>query len=155
MTANVEGLIRSLGKGYQSIFDSGIIPYKTKPQGTQSDEFLSIDMKKEGIFLSFKNNQEKALSQVILKIAKKGSVRYFPNELPTPFQVEMSRRWVHENFGEPENSIPPRVIMKQEIGWVERFTVVDFHIPITMQIRYDMEEMVEAIVFLPTSELRW
>lgn len=155
MTANVENLIRSLGKGYQAVFDAGIIPYKTKPQGTQSDEFLSIDMKKEGIFLSFKNNQEKTLSQVIIKILKKGRGRYFPNELPTPFQVEMSRRWVHENFGEPENSIPPRVIMKQEIGWVERFTVVDFHIPITMQIRYDMEEMVEAVTFLPTSELRW
>ncbi|EME8860182.1 DUF6392 family protein [Enterobacter mori] len=155
MTANVEVLIRSLGKGYQAVFDAGIIPYKTRPQGTQSDEFLSIDMKKEGIFLSFKNNQEKTLSQVIIKILKKGRDRYFPNELPTPFQVEMSRRWVHENFGEPENSIPPRVIMKQEIGWVERFTVVDFHIPITMQIRYDMEEMVEAVTFLPTSDLRW
>ncbi|MGV3345004.1 DUF6392 family protein [Enterobacteriaceae bacterium LUAb1] len=41
----------------------------------------------------------------------------------------MSRQWVHENVGEPENSILPRVIMKQEIGRIERFTVEDFHPP--------------------------
>lgn len=45
--------------------------------------------------------------------------------------------------------------MKQEIGRVERFTVEGFHIPITMQIRYDMADMVVAVTFLPTSELRW
>lgn len=66
----------------------------------------------------------------------------------------MSRQWVHDNVGEPENNIPPRVIMKQEIGRIERFTVEDLHIPIIMQIRYNMAEMVEAVTFLPASELR-
>lgn len=47
---------------------------------------------------------------------------------------------------EAENSIPPRVIMKQEIGWIERFSVTGLHIPITMQISYGMDEMIDLLL---------
>lgn len=46
-------------------------------------------------------------------------------------------------------------VMKMAMGWVDRFAVEGFHIPITMQIRYDMQDKVEAVTFLPTSDLRW
>lgn len=155
MTVNIEALMRSLGKSYKDIHDAGLLPYKTQPSASSGDPELSLDMAKEGVYLSFKRDG-RIFQEMTLRIQYDKVKNWtFPNELPTPLQKSMSRQWVHENFGEPENSIPPRVIMKQEIGRIERFTVEDFHIPITMQIRYDMADMVVAVTFLPTSELRW
>ena len=155
MTVNVAALIGSLGKNYQELVNTGLLAYKSEPKGASGSPTISLDMAKEGIFLAFKRDG-RILKEITLSI-QHDTLKYwsFPNELPTPLQKRMSRAWVHENFGPPEKSIPPRVIMKQEIGWIERFTVVDFHMPITMQIRYDMSEMVAAVTFLPTSELRW
>ncbi|MCU6389994.1 pyocin immunity protein [Enterobacter quasiroggenkampii] len=157
MSVNVEALIRCLGKSYQELVERGLVTYKSDPKGASGSPTISLDMAKEGVFLSFKR-EGRVLKEITLSIqhdTMKAKDWVFPNELPTPLQKSMSRQWVHENFGEPENSIPPRVIMKQEIGRIERFTVEDFHIPITMQIRYDMADMVVAVTFLPTSELRW
>ncbi|MCE9903425.1 hypothetical protein M988_1759 [Hafnia paralvei ATCC 29927] len=155
MTVNVEALIRSIGKGYQEIFYSGLIPYKTKPKGASGSPNLSLEMAKEGIFLSFKREGQ-ILKGITLKIQHEPVKNWiFPNELPSPLQKNMSRRWVHDTFGAPDKSVPPKVVMKTVFGWVDRFTVEDFDIPITMQIRYDMDDMVEAVTFIPTSELRW
>lgn len=108
-------------------------------------------MAKEGVLLAFKRDG-RILKEITLSIQHDTLKDWtFPNELPTPLQKRMSRQWVHENFGEPGNSVPPRVIMKQAIGWIERFTVEDFHIPVTMQVRYNMAEMIAAVTFLPTS----
>ncbi|QIX96819.1 DUF6392 family protein [Cedecea sp. FDAARGOS_727] len=155
MTVNVEALIRSLGKSYNEIYDAGLLPYKTQPSASSGDPDLGLEMAKEGIYLSFKRDG-RIFQEMTLRIQYDKVKNWsFPNILPAPLQKRMSRKWIHENFGPPEKSISPRVIMKHEIGWIERFTVVDFHMPITMQIRYDMPEMVEAVTFLPTSELRW
>ncbi|BES84558.1 hypothetical protein PEC302107_41090 [Pectobacterium araliae] len=155
MTVNVEALIGSFGKSYKEIHESGLLPYKTMPSATSGDPNLSLVMAKEGIYLSFKRD-DLTFQEMTLRIQyDKVKSWVFPNELPFPLQKSMSRQWVHKNIGEPENSIPPRVIMKQEIGWVERFSLRGLHIPVTMQIRYDMYEMVVAVTYLPTSELRW
>ncbi|MCV9878968.1 DUF6392 family protein [Brenneria izbisi] len=147
MTVNVEALIRSLGKSYKELIDDGVITYKNDPKGTSGSPTISLDMAKEGVYLAFAR-EGRILKEVTLSIQHDEVKNWsFPNELPSPLRKSMSRQWVHENIGEPENSIPPRVIMKQEIGWVERFTVTGFHISITMQIRYDMDEMVAAVTF--------
>ena len=62
---------------------------------------------------------------------------------------------MHDVYGKPERSIEPRVVMKRTFGWVELFTVEGFHIPVSMQVNYDLMEMVMEVAFLPTSELRW
>ncbi|WP_145515814.1 DUF6392 family protein [Yersinia aleksiciae] len=155
MTVNVEALIRSLGNSYQEIFDAGLIPYKTEPKGAPSSQKLSLDMAKEGVFLSFKRDG-KILKEISLSIENDKVKNWeFPNELPPPLQKIMSREWVHETFGQPDNVVPPKVIAKLTFGWVERFTIEGFHIPITMRIAYDIKEMVKDVTFLPTSELRW
>lgn len=40
-------------------------------------------------------------------------------------------------------------------GWVERFSIGGFHIPVTMRVAYDSDELVKSITYMPTSELRW
>jgi hypothetical protein len=61
MTVNIEKLIKQIGKAYQDIYNQGLIPYKTKPKCAVSDYNATLDLKREGIFLSFINNQEKIL----------------------------------------------------------------------------------------------
>ncbi|MEK9498471.1 DUF6392 family protein [Photorhabdus sp. P32] len=155
MTINVEALINSLGKTYQEIFDEGLIPYKTKPSGFSGDEVVCLDMVREGVFLAF-YREGKRLKEITLTLFDEKKPLYqFPNELPSPLVSQMSRQWVHEQFGEPEKSQPPEVIMKRQFGWADLYTVLDFRIPTSMQVDYDLLEQVKSIAFLPTSEVRW
>lgn len=155
MTVNVEALINGIGRTYQDLFDGGLIPYKTKPTGYPGDPDLTLDMAREGVHLTFKRDSRQLWS-VILSI-QHDSIRdwSFPNELPTPLKNSMSRHFVHEEFGDPDKCSPPEVIMNKKFGWTDLFTIVDFHIPLSMQVNYDVEDMVTSVVFLPTSELRW
>ena len=67
----------------------------------------------------------------------------------------MSRQWMHDAFGEPDNAAPPRKVANKSFGWTERYAIEDLHMPIAMQVSYDLDEMVKKITFLPTSDLRW
>uniref|UniRef100_UPI0036DF702F DUF6392 family protein n=1 Tax=Photorhabdus sp. RM322S TaxID=3342825 RepID=UPI0036DF702F len=155
MAINIEALINSLGRDYKNIFDEGLIPYKTKPSGFPGDEVICLDMIREGVFLSFYRKDRK-LKEITLTLINNNKPNYlFPGELPSPLILKMSRKWIHEHFGEPEKSHPPEMIMKRQFGWTELYTLLDFHIPTSMQISYDLTELVESLTFLPTSEVRW
>ncbi|MBS9430556.1 DUF6392 family protein [Photorhabdus akhurstii] len=155
MTINIEALINSLGKTYQEIFDKGLIPYKTKPSGFPGDSDISLDMAKEGAFLSFLR-ENKVLTEITLTLINHRRPNFiFPNELPPPLIPLMSRQWVHEHFGEPEKSLPLRKRLTREIGWTELYTLLDFRIPTSMQVDYNLLEQVRMVTFLPTSEVRW
>ncbi len=54
MTVNVDALINSLGKSYKDLLEAELIPYKTPPTGFSGDPDLSLDMAKEGVYLSFR-----------------------------------------------------------------------------------------------------
>ncbi|MBS9438234.1 pyocin immunity protein [Photorhabdus noenieputensis] len=154
MTINVEALINRLGKTYQEIFNEGLIPYKTKPSGFSGCEVVSLDMVREGAFLSFYRKDRK-LKEITLTLINNKPAYLFPSELPSPLIPKMSRKWIHEQFGEPEKSHPPEMVMKRQFGWTELYTLLDFRIPTSMQISYDLTEQVESLTFLPTSEVRW
>jgi hypothetical protein len=112
-------------------------------------------MAKEGLSLAFKR-EGRILTEITMNIQhEKVNGWEFPNELPSPLQKTMSRQWVHETFGEPERSVPPKVIMKKVFGWVELFTVEGFALPLSMQFDYDLMDRVKEVAFIPTSELRW
>ncbi|NHB90997.1 DUF6392 family protein [Photorhabdus cinerea] len=155
MTINVEALINSLGKSYQEIFDEGLIPYKTKPTGFPGDSDISLDMVKEGVFLSFLR-ENKILTEITLTLIDHKRPNFiFPNKLPSPLIPLMFRQWIHEHFGDPEKSLPPRKRLTKEIGWTELYTLLDFRLPTSMQVDYDLLEQVRLVTFLPTSAVRW
>ncbi|MCY2668112.1 DUF6392 family protein [Klebsiella pneumoniae] len=52
--------MKQLGKPYQDFYEQGLIPYKTKPTITVSDDIFRLDMRRERIFSSFINNQKKS-----------------------------------------------------------------------------------------------
>lgn len=82
MTANIKKLINGLGKSYQELTDDGLITYKSPPTASSGDPDLSLDMAKEGLFLSFKRDG-RILQSVVLKIQNDRVKNWvFPNELP-------------------------------------------------------------------------
>ncbi|MBN3263012.1 DUF6392 family protein [Pectobacterium brasiliense] len=157
MTVNVNALIRYLGGTYSDIANADLIPYKKTPKGASGSPILSLDMPKEGVFLAFDRNG-KCLKEITLMIQNQ-SVRgwVFPNELPAPLlkQNKMTRKWVHEVFGNPIRSTPPQIVMNVPFGWVDLFSTEDFHIPVSIQIDYDEDDIVKEVAYIPTEALRW
>lgn len=155
MTVNVDKLINSLGNNYSELIERKLITYKSPPTASSGDPDLSLDMAKEGLFLSFKR-EGRILQAIVLKIQNdKFKDWEFPNELPSPLRKSMSRQWVHENIGEPLRSSPPKVIMRRAFGWTDLYEATGRTNPTSMQISYDVEDNVRSITFMPTSELRW
>ncbi len=114
-------------------------------------DHISLDMIKEDVYLAFRrDNKALFVVTIILFDSDKLSYQFF-NELPPPLIPMMSRQWIHEHFGELERSHPP----KHQFGWKELYTLLDFHIPTSMQISYELLERVEYMTFLPTSEVGW
>lgn len=86
MTVNVNELINSLGKSYKELTDNELITYKSPPTDSSGDPDLSMDMAKEGIFLSFKRNC-RVLQAIVLTIQNERAMEWtFPNELLSPLQ---------------------------------------------------------------------
>ncbi|WP_165699729.1 DUF6392 family protein, partial [Chimaeribacter arupi] len=125
------------------------------PTGFSGDPDLSLDMAKEGVYLSFRR-AGRVLQDVTLIIQRPEMKKWlFPNRLPFCLEKEMTIAKVHHLFGEPLRSTPPKVVMKRAIGRADLYTIKELPIPVSMQIRYDIENRVELVSFFPTSELRW
>ncbi|APS29874.1 DUF6392 family protein [Pectobacterium brasiliense] len=155
MSVNVEALIDSLGRTYQEIFDAGLIPYKTKPTGFSGDPDVSLDMVKEGVYLSF-NRSDRVLNEITLTFFDDDKKSWiFPNELNLPLKKHMSRDYVHEFFGIPVKTSPPEIILKRQFGWIELYSLEGKYLPTSMQINYTLDEVVKTITFLLTSTVRW
>jgi len=67
MKVNIEKLIKQIGKAYQDIMTKVKSPAKI-PTGTVVDDIARLDMRREGVFLSFVNNLEKNLEEVTLRL---------------------------------------------------------------------------------------
>ncbi|MGV3345561.1 DUF6392 family protein [Enterobacteriaceae bacterium LUAb1] len=155
MTVNINTLIDCLGKSYQELIESELLVYKSPPKGASGSPILSLDMGREGIFLSFWR-EGRILKSITLTIQDDDiSSWIFPNELPAPLLRKMTRSWVHENIGEPVRSSPPKVIMKREFGWTDLYEDNDRPMPTSMQFSYDIADNVRSVTYLPTYELRW
>jgi hypothetical protein len=155
MTVNINALINSLGKTYKEILDAELIQYKTPPTGDSGDPDISLDMAKEGVYLSFKRDG-RTLQELTLSILRPEIKNWvFPNELPLDLQKDMTRSWIHEKFGEPTKTAEPRVVMKRRFGRIDLYGINSFQIPLSMRFDYDLDEKVKEVTFLPTANVRW
>jgi len=150
MSINVEKLIKQIGKAYQDIYNQGLIPYKTKPKCTVSDYNATLDLKREGIFLSFINNQEKNLKEVTLRLEDNNKTDWlFPNPLPFGLEPVMTQEWVRDRFGHPMIYIEAQIIMTIYVGVDEIYIlpVPDQNIAVTFS--YNKYFFVSRITFIP------
>ncbi|CFR16637.1 MULTISPECIES: DUF6392 family protein [Yersinia] len=149
MSIDVEKLIKQIGKGYENIYEQGLIPYKMKPSGTVSDDILRLDMKREGIFLSFINNQDKNLKEVTLWLEDESKTDWvFPNSMPFGLQPVMTQRWVRELFGQPMTYVDARVIMTIYVGVEETYVLPVPDQNIAVAFSYNKYFFVSSITFI-------
>ncbi len=122
MSLNVEKLIKNLRKSYLDIYEQGLIPYKTKPSGTVSDDIYRLDMEtRGGYFYHFFNNQDKNLKEVTLRLEDENKTDWlFPNLLPFGLEPVMTQRWVRDRFGHPITYVDACVIMTLFMSGVEK-----------------------------------
>lgn len=155
MTVNINALITYLGKSYKDICAAKLISYSTEPKGHSGSPTISLDMVKEGVFLSFLR-KNRILKEITLYLQRDGNSDWiFPNDLPSPLQHEMSRDWIMTTLGKPVGSVEPRKVLRHSLGWVDKYYLNNTNIPITMQIDYDLNNFVKEISYIITSELRW
>ncbi|ENO5561886.1 pyocin immunity protein [Escherichia coli] len=155
MAVNIEALIHSLGKSYNDLLDAELIPYKTPPTGFSGEPDLSLDMAKEGVYLSFLRDG-RILQEITLHILRPDIKNWhFPNELPFGLQSEMPKSLVRTLFGNPIKVVEPRVVMRRTFGWIEVYEVKELPTSTVMRIDYDLDNNVKDVTFLPVANLRW
>ncbi|MES0268390.1 DUF6392 family protein [Citrobacter sedlakii] len=148
MGLNVEKLIENIGKSYQEIYEQGLISYKTKPTGTVSDDIARLDMRREGIFLSFINNQVKNLEEVTLRLEDENKTDWiFPNPLPFGLEPVMTQKWVRDKFGHPIIYTDAQMIMAFYVGVKEFYILPAPHQYIAAAFTYNKDFFVQKVTF--------
>lgn len=150
MNIDVEGLVKKLGCPYQEIYDDGLIPYKKKPYGSVSDDVASLEMKREGIFLSFFNNPEKNLREVTLTLEDESQTDWlFPNPMPLGLEPVMTQKWVRARLGMPMIYADAKIIMTIYIGVKEAYSLPVPNQGIAATFTYNKNLFVERVTFYP------
>ena len=148
MSIDVETLVKQLGKPYQDIYDQGLIPYKTKPTGTVSDDIARLTMRREGIFLSFINNRGKNLEEVTLRLEDENKTDWlFPNPLPFGLEPVMTQKWVRAKLGHPMIYTDAQIIMTIYVGVKEFYTLPAPHQYIAAAFTYNKDSFVQKVTF--------
>ena len=125
MSVNIEALVQRLGDTYDELYNDGLIPYKTKPQGNSGDDVVTLDMKKEYVFLSF-DNPSKRLREITITVIPDDMRNQwkFPNELPFGLEQVMTECWLQERFGVPLVSEPEQTVMGINFGKIDVFSMI-------------------------------
>ncbi|WP_368911126.1 DUF6392 family protein [Proteus vulgaris] len=163
MSVNIEALVLRLGDTYDELYNDGLIPYKTKPQGNSGDDEVTLRMTKEYIFLSFKNPSKK-LEQITLTLIpenmKNGWI--FPNKIPFGLEQVMTDQWFYKHIGNPIRRAPERTVLGNFIGKSEVFTLnkmTNSNQKISILVNYhpEMKGFAKKITFelLEDLEARW
>ncbi len=155
MTVNVTAYLNNFGKTYEALLDAEYITYKTKPSGYPGDAYIGLDMAKEGVYLTF-NNDDRSLIEVILTLFKENDNKYtFPNELPVPLWDRMFKQDVRNKFGVPQNSYPPYRLINKNKGGVDHYIMRMGDQKISMLLHYNLDQLVMRAAFKPTELVEW
>ncbi|UPK81515.1 DUF6392 family protein [Proteus vulgaris] len=163
MSVNIEALVWRLGDTYNELYDDGLIPYKTKPEGNSGDNSLKLRMSKEYVFLAFKNPSKK-LSQITLTLIpdnmKNGWV--FPNKIPFGLEQVMTDQWLYQHMGNPIRQAPENIILgipygKAEVFILKERTHSNQKIVLIASFHPTMKNFVQETTFelLEDLEARW
>ena len=157
MSVNIEALVQRLGDTYDELYRDGLIPYKTKPQGNSGDDIVTLDMKKEYVFLSF-DNPSKTLREVTITVIPDDMRNgwKFPNDIPFGLEQVMTERWLQEHLGLPVISESEQTIMGINFGKINVFsmTIPDSGKKIALSMRYGYKKVnIKSVTFFTHERL--
>ncbi|HIA3877019.1 TPA: DUF6392 family protein, partial [Klebsiella pneumoniae] len=120
-----------------------------------SDDIYRLDMKREGVFLSFFNNQDKNLKEVTLRLEDENKTDWlFPNLLPFGLEPVMTQRWVRDRFGHPITYVDACVIMTIYVGVEETYILPTPNQNIAAAFSYNKDFFVNRITFIPVEQAK-
>ncbi|MBV7468286.1 DUF6392 family protein [Aeromonas sp. sif0611] len=155
MTVDAKALINGLGLTYEAMLEAEMIPYKTKPKGDSGSPYITLNMAKEGVFLTFDRVSRK-LIEVDLELIREGDDKYvFPNEVPSPLWSVMLRSDVRAKFGVPTNTLPPYRLINREKGGTDHYVLEKGGKKVSMLLSYDLEQRATTVGFKPTELVQW
>ncbi|MEI9533239.1 DUF6392 family protein [Moellerella wisconsensis] len=157
MSVNIEALVQRLGDTYDELYNDGLIPYKTKPQGNSGDDVVTLDMKKESVFLSF-DNPSKRLREITITVIPDDMRNgwKFPNEIPFGLEQVMTEQWLYQHLGSPIRNAPEQIIMGISFGktsvFVLKSPVLDREVAVSMLFGYKKVN-IKSVTFLTLEQL--
>ncbi|VEB63339.1 Uncharacterised protein [Providencia rustigianii] len=157
MNVNIEALVQRLGDTYDELYNDGLIPYKTKPQGNSGDDVVTLDMKKESVFLSF-DNPSKTLREVTITVIPDDMRNgwKFPNDIPFGLEQVMTEVSLRERFGSPVRIANEKIVMGIPLGKMEvfRFKNESLSQDIAISCRYGFKKVnVKEVTFESLEQL--
>jgi len=153
MSVNIEALVQRLGDTYEALYHDGLIPYKTKPQGNLGDDVVTLDMKKEYVFLSF-DNPSKRLREITITVIPDDMRNQwkFPNDIPFGLVQVMTDSWLQEHLAAPLVSEPEQTVMGINFGKIDVFSMtlpnVNKRIALSMRYGYKQSNVKSVTFFL-------
>lgn len=154
MNIDVETLVKQLGKDYQEIYDSGLIKYKTKPTATAGYDTATLDMKREGLFLSFENDKNKIFKEITLTLEDDDKTDWvFPNSMPFNLEPVMTQNWVRERFGLPMIHGEPKTMGSYSRGISEVYPLLPPNQNIAVLFVYNADLFVASVTFYSMARL--
>ena len=148
MSIDVETLVKQLGKDHQEIYDSGLIKYKTKPTATAGYDTATLDMKREGLFLSFENDKNKIFKEITLTLEDDDKTDWvFPNSMPFNLEPVMTQNWVRERFGLPMIYGEPKTMGSYSRGISEVYPLLPPNQNIAVLFVYNADLFVASVTF--------
>lgn len=148
MKIDVETLVKQIGKDYQEIYDCGLIKYKTKPIATSGYDTAILDMKREGLFLSFSNDKNKIFDEITLTLKDDDKTNWvFPNSMPFNLEPVMTQNWVRERFGLPMIYGEPKTMGSYSRGISEVYPLLPPNQNIAVLFVYNADLFVVSVTF--------
>ncbi|WP_413496092.1 DUF6392 family protein [Morganella psychrotolerans] len=122
MSVNIQALVQRLGDTYDELYNDGLIPYKTKPQGNSGNDVVTLDMKKEYVFLAF-DNPSKKLREITITVIPDDMRNgwRFPNDIPFGLEQVMTKWSLREHLGSPIRTANEKIVMGIPLGKMEVF----------------------------------
>jgi hypothetical protein len=161
MSVDIGALVNRLGDTYDDIYDDGLIPYKSVPDGDFDDDVVTLDMKKEYVFLAFEHPSKilKSITITVIPSNMRNGWK-FPNEIPFGLEQVMTDQWLYSHLGMPIRTAKEKIVAGRSFGKMEVFILPDNFMEkkIAMSMRYGYKRVnVEKITFelLNTVEERW
>ncbi|MES0268015.1 DUF6392 family protein [Citrobacter sedlakii] len=148
MNIDVEKLVKQLGKPCHEIYSYGLIPYKTKPAVTAGYDTATLDMKREGLFLSFDNDKNKIFKEITLTLEDDDKTDWvFPNSMPFNFETIMTQSWGCERLGLPMIYGEPKTLGRYSRGISEVYPLLTLNKNIAVLFVYNSDLFVIRVTF--------
>ncbi|WP_445495878.1 DUF6392 family protein [Photorhabdus sp. SF281] len=129
---------------YEYLVKNGQLSRDIEPSSLSDDDYVSYHLVDEGIYLAFRQEDMAFFHMALFIIDDDNTLHSFEcSSGDIIFKPGMSRKDMHEEYGQPKKSIPPKIIMNEYYGWMDCYDISQTE----MKFRYDSSEKLKTVSF--------